>query len=147
MPAHRWLPGCAAPPPACPTGTTPGIKELCWTGYCIPNSDCGPNDPGECFGDVSCLMLDGLLHPRPSVRGRPCETLATEQACAARGDCSPIYQGTNCECPANGCTCETLSYEPVMPAGAGGGYGRLAPGEFGLPNMSPIRGEITSQRA
>lgn len=119
---------CDALPPACPSGTTPGIKDLCWTGYCIPNAACGPNDPGECYGDVNCFAnppacptgtTAGVLNgcwtgyciPDGQCAAPACATLSSEQACTARADCAPIYQGTNCECTANGCTCETLSYE------------------------------------
>ena len=28
---------CASPPPGCPTGTTPGVANGCYTNYCIPN--------------------------------------------------------------------------------------------------------------
>ena len=31
---------CDALPPACPTGTTPGRANSCWTGACIPNALC-----------------------------------------------------------------------------------------------------------
>jgi hypothetical protein len=32
---------CDVPPPACPADTTPGIRDGCWTGYCIPLWACG----------------------------------------------------------------------------------------------------------
>jgi hypothetical protein len=38
---------CRTPPPACPTQTTPGIWNGCWTGYCIPLATCG-HDAGTC---------------------------------------------------------------------------------------------------
>lgn len=75
---------CATPSPACPMGTTPGTANGCYTGYCIPVNQC----------------------PLPA-----CETLSTEHACVSRGDCTPVYEGTNCTCYPNGCTCEILTYE------------------------------------
>ena len=39
---------CAGPEPICPSGTVAGIADDCYTGYCIPQSDCGPGDPGTC---------------------------------------------------------------------------------------------------
>lgn len=32
---------CDSLPPACPAETTPGIRDGCWTGYCIPLWACG----------------------------------------------------------------------------------------------------------
>lgn len=31
---------CDSVPPACPAGTTPGVRFGCWTGYCIPTWQC-----------------------------------------------------------------------------------------------------------
>lgn len=31
---------CRSLPPACPSGTTPGVANGCWTGACIPNAYC-----------------------------------------------------------------------------------------------------------
>jgi len=36
---------CDSLPPACPTGTLPGIRNGCWTGYCIPEWQCGMMTP------------------------------------------------------------------------------------------------------
>lgn len=62
---------CDSLPPVCPAGTTPGVANGCWTGYCIPNDQC--NQPP----------------PPPS-----CEELTTEMACLSRMECQPIYTGT-----------------------------------------------------
>lgn len=46
IPAARTDPGECAPaacrqaPPACPSGTTPGVADSCYTGACIPNDFC-----------------------------------------------------------------------------------------------------------
>jgi hypothetical protein len=118
---------CDATPPACPSGTTPGITNGCWTGYCIPNADCGPNDPGECYGDVICAMAPpacpanttagiangcytGYCIPDGACEAAACETLTTESACTARMDCSAVYAGSDCTCDANGCTCQSVSF-------------------------------------
>lgn len=39
---------CRSAEPACPPGTIAGIANGCYTGYCIPQSDCGPGEPGSC---------------------------------------------------------------------------------------------------
>jgi len=118
---------CDAIGPACPAGTTAGIINGCYTGYCIPNADCGPNDPGECYGDVTCTSpapacpsgttagiangcYTGYCIPNNQCSAPACESLSSESACTARMDCSPVYTGTNCTCDANGCTCQSLSF-------------------------------------
>lgn len=75
---------CAMPPPACPTGTSPGIGNGCWTGYCIPNSQC----------------------PLPA-----CSTLTSESSCVSRSDCTPVYDGSDCTCYPSHCECKVLTYE------------------------------------
>ena len=74
---------CAVAMPVCPSGTTAGIANNCYTGFCIPSSECAPP---------------------------PCATLTTESACVARTDCDPVYQGTNCTCDKNGCTCQNETF-------------------------------------
>ena len=39
---------CDALPPNCPTGTTPGVKNGCWTGTCIPVGQCEPCPTTDC---------------------------------------------------------------------------------------------------
>jgi len=120
---------CDALPPACPANTTAGRENGCWTGYCIPNSACGPNDPGSCDGVTVCAVpppacpsgtVAGVLNgcwsgyciPQSACPVAACETLTTENACLARPECTPVYGGSNCTCsPGGGCTCETLTYE------------------------------------
>jgi hypothetical protein len=74
---------CAVAMPACPAGTTAGIANACYTGFCIPTSECAPP---------------------------PCSTLTTESACVARTDCDTVYMGSNCTCDKNGCTCQTETF-------------------------------------
>jgi hypothetical protein len=66
--------------PDCPEGTTPGIADGCYTGYCIPLEEC-----------------DDL----PA-----CGELADETSCIERADCTPIYEGVNCDCAGDACTCD-----------------------------------------
>ena len=119
---------CDALPPSCPSGTTAGIRNGCWTGYCIPNSACGPNDPGDCYGTVICATAGpscptgttpgvengcytGYCIPTSQCPLAACETLSSENACDARGDCTPVYTGTDCTCYPDGCSCGTLTYD------------------------------------
>jgi len=74
---------CGSPAPACPTGTTAGIANGCYTGYCIPESSCP-------------LAM--------------CESLTSESACTARSDCQAVYEGSNCTCYPDHCDCQTLTY-------------------------------------
>jgi hypothetical protein len=39
-PGHCGPAACRQAPPACPTGTTPGVDNSCYTGACIPNEYC-----------------------------------------------------------------------------------------------------------
>jgi hypothetical protein len=86
---------CNSAPPACPVGTTAGIENGCWTGYCIPNADC----------------------PAPA-----CAAITDQASCTARPDCEAVYAGMNCTCDASGCTCTVLTFERCE-AGATGGSG------------------------
>lgn len=83
---------CNLAPPACPVNTVPGVKDGCWSGYCIPESDC----------PVAA-----------------CEDLTTEAACKARaGECAPSYTGTNCTCDGMGvCTCENETFDHCVTVG------------------------------
>ncbi|MEO6775511.1 MAG: hypothetical protein ABI467_21295, partial [Kofleriaceae bacterium] len=126
---------CNHAPPTCPANTTAGIANGCWTGYCIPNAACGSQDPGDCYATVTCNSappscpsgtLPGIANgcwsgyciPTAGCELAACETLGTEAACDARGDCLPIYTGNDCTCTmTNGCTCATETYakcESVM---------------------------------
>jgi hypothetical protein len=115
---------CDAKPPACPAGTTPGVTNACWSGYCIPTSECS-HDPGTCDGKVACATPPPACPSgtTPGVKNGcwsgycipdavcatsiACEAITTEGACVARPDCAPIYDGKVCTCDANGtCTCE-----------------------------------------
>jgi hypothetical protein len=76
---------CDAAAPDCPEGTTPGIKDGCYTGFCIPLDQC---------------------EDAPA-----CNTIADEASCIARADCTPIYHGENCSCEQTVCTCETWIFD------------------------------------
>ena len=75
---------CDKAAPACPTGSVPGIDGGCYTGFCIPLSQC----------------------PQAT-----CESLVSESTCIARPDCTPIYSGSDCTCDMTGCHCQVLTYE------------------------------------
>src|SRR5690606_6714992 len=55
---------CDSLPPACPPDSIAGQQNGCWTGSCIPVSDCEP---------------------------MPCDMIADEQACVDRADCDALY--------------------------------------------------------
>jgi len=119
--------GCASASPACPSGTTPGLRNGCYTGYCIPVADCGHvHDPGAC-GGASCTTpapncpagtsagvangcWTGYCIPLADCGLAACSTLSTEAACIARSDCEALYTGENCSCDPN-CSCQTLIYD------------------------------------
>ncbi len=84
-PGHCYDPNtdelwCRSLPPTCPTGTTAGFDNHCWTGSCIPNSMCAP------------------------VSNR-CEDVRDERTCIGRPECEPSYEGGRCFCDASGCGC------------------------------------------
>src|SRR5260221_10317224 len=106
---------CDAAPPACPSGTTPGVLNGCYTGYCIPTSACTPNDPGQCYSTVTCGSpppqcpsntvpgitngcWSGYCIPTVDCEIAACEQLATGAACIAPNDCFAIYAGSDCTC-------------------------------------------------
>ena len=120
---------CNSAGPACPMGTTPGTANGCYTGYCIPETDCGPKDPGSCDPSGATCSSAPPVCPADTVPGvkngcwsgycipssacpvPACETLATEDACVARFDCTPVYTGTDCTClPDGSCTCVSESF-------------------------------------
>ena len=118
--------GCASASPACPSGTTPGMRDGCYTGYCIPLADCGNvRNPGTC-GSATCTTAaphcpsgtspgvtngcwSGYCIPLGDCTVAGCSAIATESACIARSDCEAVYEGDNCTCDPN-CSCQTLTY-------------------------------------
>ncbi|HLU68346.1 MAG TPA: hypothetical protein VKZ63_18810, partial [Kofleriaceae bacterium] len=121
---------CPMAPPDCPSGTTPGIAGGCYTGYCIPLADCGDGDPdpGLCYAPVD----DGQAPPAcpegttPGIAGGyytgyciplalceaapACADIPAEATCIAREDCTPLYEGVDCVCEGDACTCADWVY-------------------------------------
>ncbi|MCP4445755.1 MAG: hypothetical protein GY811_10500 [Myxococcales bacterium] len=75
---------CEMLPPECPDGTTPGIRDNCFTGYCIPLGDC---------------------------EELPVCSTQSENSCVARLDCEPVYEGIDCTCDGDDCTCADWSFQ------------------------------------
>jgi hypothetical protein len=76
---------CDGPVPECPPDTLPGVKDGCYTGFCIPVAQC---------------------ESQPA-----CAAIAAEMACVGRSDCTPLYEGIDCTCDAAGCTCNDWQFE------------------------------------
>ncbi|MGE0869660.1 MAG: hypothetical protein AB7P03_13930 [Kofleriaceae bacterium] len=121
-------------------------EELCGTdapcpmtcsAVCVPDvSSCSTIDCDSGYECVEvCTGAGGTIPPTCQAQCVPvtaCEALTTEMECIARGDCRPVYDGQECTCYPNGCTCEILTYErcesPVNAQGlglAGGPRGAL----------------------
>ncbi len=75
---------CEIVPPECPDGTTPGIADNCYTGFCIPFDEC----------DVL-----------------PACNIQSEAQCVSRADCEPTYEGIDCTCNGEDCTCADWVFE------------------------------------
>ncbi len=119
---------CDALGPECPEGTRPGILDGCYTGYCIPDSECDGVDPGSCQDEIACIDETPLcpLGTVPGVRDgcytgycipdslceepSSCEE-ASEFECVTRAECDPVYEGINCTCDGDECVCEEWLYE------------------------------------
>ncbi|MBA3541372.1 MAG: hypothetical protein H0T79_17300 [Deltaproteobacteria bacterium] len=118
---------CDAVPPACPSpATTPGVANGCYTGYCIPVAQCGPQDPGSCE-PAACAVpapscpsnttagvkngcWTGYCIPDAACPQVPCEAVTTEAACLGRMECTPVYTGSDCTCDPSGCTCTSQAF-------------------------------------
>lgn len=74
---------CGAPPP-CPANSVATTRNGCYTGRCIARSECP---------------------------GAACADLSTQEQCALRTDCEPVFHGDDCTCTPASCTCETQTFE------------------------------------
>jgi len=84
---------CDAIGPNCPADTLPGVKDGCYTGYCIPLAEC-PDAPPP---------------PPPPPPPTPCAELTEEAVCIERADCTAYYEGVDCTCYPDG-TCECADW-------------------------------------
>jgi hypothetical protein len=80
---------CDSLPPDCPVDSLPGIKDGCWTGFCIPATDCGPPPACQNLGENECVTRD---------------------------DCDALYEGIDCTCDDTGCDCADWLFDSCEPA-------------------------------
>jgi hypothetical protein len=74
---------CQRVSPSCPSGTTPGILNGCYSGYCIPDSECTSS----------------------------CPSFTTAASCEA-ANCTAVFMGSGCTCYSNGtCSCTSETFE------------------------------------
>lgn len=97
--------GCFATAPSGPIeGSCDGLDAY----GCSRHDDCeayyGPVGDGDPTGFVKCVA-ETPPPPPPA-----CDTLTTEADCKLRSDCVPIYDGQDCTCDSNGCTCKTETF-------------------------------------
>lgn len=133
LPGNCYEPAlCDMVPPTCPEGTLPGVSNGCYTGYCIPVGECPDQPPskGNCYEEVWCDVvqptcpegeLPGVLNhcytgycvPVAECPDPPpaCEAIWDENACLARADCEPVYQGIDCVCGPDGCVCQDYVFQ------------------------------------
>jgi hypothetical protein len=78
---------------------------------CAPGTHCEQVCVAECTPDGECGPPVCTEECVPDGPTETCESLATEEACAARPDCTPVYTGEDCVCYPWGCVCENLEYE------------------------------------
>lgn len=79
---------------------------------------CIPEPPPTSCGQTTCAPDEHCQEPCAACEGLPtcvpnatCESLPTEAACKLRGDCLPLYMGTDCTCTPTICTCAVETYE------------------------------------
>ena len=107
------------------TGQQTPTFSVCWD---LPPSgatggDCTGLDAQTCSEHTNCISIfdeydapGGSTYdscaPDPGTTMPPpdCSTLMTESACLARSDCDTTYNGYNCTCDVNGCTCQTETF-------------------------------------
>lgn len=99
--------------PMCVPDTGTGCEAIdCGPGYeCVETCDTvdpttmGGCFPGQCYGQ--CVPTTA------------CESLTTEGACNARGDCTSVYNGDDCTCyPGGFCECQILTWDHCESLGA-----------------------------
>ena len=104
----------------CPPNADCATNNLCLA-MCVPDADsCAAV---TCNTGYECVQTCSGGTPTPNgtapgmctatcVEHAACEALTTETACAARNDCTTVYDGTDCTCyPNQVCTCQILTYD------------------------------------
>jgi hypothetical protein len=91
-------------------GTMSTCEAVCVADVGCEAVDCAPGYTctQACYPDANGQTTCG---PACVPETLACETLTTESACIARNDCVPVYDGQDCTCYPDGCTCQVLTYE------------------------------------
>lgn len=80
-------------------------------GMCVPDGNSCAATTCQPGYDCVDVCSGGTCNPS-CVPSTACAALPTESACAARSDCTTVYNGTDCTCyPNTGCTCAVLTYD------------------------------------
>lgn len=72
-------------------------------GECLPPPGCDDSEacPAVCYG--RCVPDDTMPPPPPPPA---CADIIDEMTCIFRDDCAPYYEGVDCTCSPEGCTCD-----------------------------------------
>lgn len=89
--------------------------EVCTAGEeCMPPPGCDDGEacPAVCYG--RCVPDSDPPPPPPPPAA--CADIYDEMACIARADCAPYYEGVDCTCSADGCTCADWAFSACQDA-------------------------------
>jgi hypothetical protein len=103
---------CDTEPDGCYDDYGCNVDETCVSGTCVSNQDECPGVDVDCPpGTVKTCPLNGCEADCTCELPDPvaCSTLP-ESACIERNECTPLYQGVDCICDDQGCTCNDWDF-------------------------------------